>query len=143
MHSTIRNVVRRATADLANWSSSDTVGTRCTLRRRLDKHLKGLSSCVRRAEENSLEERVFRWQNTEMKDKINLSELRAGATNLQHQRIRQRSSFLCFFYKIEKRPLPATLKEEGAALMSVDCSCMRRRKLPWYLMAYMAFAKEN
>lgn len=83
MHSTIRNVVCHATADLADSSSSDTVGTRCTLRGRPDKHLKGLSSCVRRAEENSLEERVFRWQNTDMKDNMNLFELLAGATNLQ------------------------------------------------------------
>lgn len=91
---------------------------------------------------------MFRWQNTETKDKMDVFELLAGATNLPSslgitRRIRQRSSFLYFFYKIEKRPLPATLKEEGAVLMSEDCSCMRRRRLPWYLMAYMAFAKEN
>lgn len=134
MHSTIRNVVCHATADLADSSSSDTVGTRCTLRRRLDKRLKGLSSCVRRAEENSLEERVFRWQSTEMKDTMNSFELFAGATNSPSslgitQRIRQRSSFLHFFYKIEKRPLPATHKEEGAALMSVRLQLHEKEKV--------------
>lgn len=148
MHSTIRNVVCHATADLADSSSSDTVGTRCTLQRRLNKHLKGLSSCVQRAEENSLEECVFRWQNTEMKDKMNIIWAISRCYKFTEQPWNYSANQTEIFIPLllqdrEETTTPATLKEEGAVLMSEDCSCMRRRRLPWYLMAYMAFAKEN